>query len=59
LIGGLIAAAAGVLLIGLIVAIRDLRRPTTGTAVASMPRLEAPPRHQVDDDEPDGRAMAA
>jgi hypothetical protein len=58
-IGGLIVTAAGVLLIGLIVAIRDLRRPATATAVASMPRLGAGRHDAVEGDEPDRRAMAA
>jgi hypothetical protein len=68
LIGGLILAAAAVLLTGLIVAIRDLRRHAPA---ASLRRLEAAPPHagapdgsraprrEVDADEDDGRAIAA
>jgi len=70
LIGALILAAAAVLLTGLIVAIRDLRRPAPARR-ASLGRLEAAPpyggapdgsrasRHEVDADEDDGRAIAA
>ena len=71
LIGALILAAAAVLLTGLIVAIRDLRRPAPAVAGASPRRLEAAPpygstpdghraaRQEVDAGEGDGRAMAA
>jgi len=70
-IGALILAAAAVLLTGLIVAIRDLRRPAPAAGGASLGRLEAAPpyggapdgsrasRHEVDLDEDDGRAIAA
>jgi hypothetical protein len=70
LIGALILAAAAVLLTGLIVAIRDLRRPAPARR-ASLGRLEAAPPyggapdgsraspHEVDADEDDGRAIAA
>jgi hypothetical protein len=71
LIGALILAAAAVLLTGLIVAIRDLRRPAPAARGASRGRLEAAPpyggapdgsrasRHEVDPDADDGRAIAA
>jgi len=70
LVGALILAAAAVLLTGLIVAIRDLRRPAPSPERASLRRFEAaaphggapdghPAAHEVGPGEDDGRAMAA
>ncbi len=71
LIGALVLVAAAVLLTGLIVAIRDLRRPAPAAESASLRRLEpaapyggAPDGHRaaqgkVGAGEGDGRAMAA
>jgi len=70
-IGALILAAAAVLLTGLIVSIRDLRRPSPAAEEASLRRLEPAPPYggspdghraawqEADAEEHDGRAMAA
>ena len=71
LIGALIATAAVVLLIGLAVAIRDLRRPATGALAETVSAREAwvtdrgpggdlpPTRGEVQADEREPPAMAA
>ena len=70
-IGVLIAAAATILLIGLVVTIRDLRRPALATTPGALSVLEGPlpgrdpsghdpyPRGDIDADERDPPAMAA
>jgi hypothetical protein len=70
-IGALVVAAAAILLVGLIVAIRDLRRPAPAATPRSLAILEAPLPHGgpaggdppmrrgVEADERDSSAMAA
>jgi hypothetical protein len=68
-IGGLIVVAAAILLTGLIVAIRDLRRPAQVAAAPTAPLRDASlpdggpsggyPTTRGDDDERDQRAIAA
>jgi polyferredoxin len=71
LIGALIAAAAAILLFGLLVAIRDLRHPAPAAAPRSLSLLETPmtggrptgggppPRREDEADDHDSSAMAA
>jgi len=71
LIGALVVAAAAILLVGLLVAIRDLRRPAEAGARRPLTVLEAPLPHggpaggdpprrsDFDPDERDSSAMAA